>query len=810
MKIRKFIGALLLVFLSAFMCAPAAYAVIVQDPNGREIELPEFDDTKGHWAEKTINQWQYYDIVKGVGEKRFEPNKPVTRRDFAVIIDRLFKFYDIGVNSFSDLELDQYYTLPMLRLHAARVMYGDGKNIRPHDHITREEAVTMLCRAFGIETKNITAGFTDDDEIAYWAYPAVATFKSYGYINGFNGKFNPKGKLTRAELVMMIDNLIEAYYRDSGAYTNIYTGNGFISTSGVVLRNSQITGNIYIVQGARGGQVILDNSNINGKVIVNAESSQVLLQGNSVVSEIDIKAKNVVINNADLASIITVGEGISGANLDKVPERLILKAGASAVVDGVEFKNDGSSDISYKESVLIKEIAEKKGYVVGGPKVILENVSITIDNNVTLAIKLDNTGDSDIEEIGIIYNKSDEVPTLDDYDVQKKFKGNEADYASFTMNVEGQDAGEVWTYRAYAKNKNGKIGYSSPKSIKAYQFDITGNVINTKMIYNSDGTLGGVEKTFEVFINGENVPTIARVVALSNLENMIDEPYTETDCAINKSYVSSDYKKLSYTAKILFSVQQDGSIYPHKFYGYRVTFMSGETIERFPTFTDYTKLPQDVNKIETGTASFHTSQILNINGNVFEEGSGIPVELGVVLLERDIDDPAPTSVNPADGWKRYPYYAGYGKWNSPYSVQIDVSGNPNIIYYYAAYVKTTTRTTYGSIKRIISHSAPVYQSIKKITVGTQKNNAIVELNVLSSLPLYLTAADGIASFVKASDGTPVEAYHNKPLSAAGAQHDGEVLKITFVGLEPNEDYNVTLRLGNAQGVTNVNFVLSTK
>lgn len=800
------------VFAITLFMPGVAHAVIVQDPSGNEVELPEFDDTKGHWAEKVINQWQYYEIVKGIGNKKFEPNAYVTRRDFAVIIDRLFKFYELGVNSFGDLELNQYYTLPMLRLHAAGIMYGDGKNIRPHSYITREEAVTMLCRAFGIDTVNTTAGFKDDNAISPWAYPSVATFKRYGYVSGYgNGIFNPKGNLTRAEMITIIDHLISAYYREAGKYTNVYKGNGFISVGGVIISNSNIDGNIYIVHGAKSGEVSIENSTVDGKVIIQAADSRITFRGDTSVDEVEVKANNVNIVGSEIPDRIVVSNKAKGVKLDKVPKYLVLKGESSAVLDGVEFANNGSTEIKYSGDNIVKEVVNKKGTVVGGPKITLSNISITVDNKVTIGpIQLMDKGDSNIKEIGIIYNKSSEVPNIDDYDVKKQFNGNEADYASFTMNVSDQTGGAVWTYRAYAINGSGKIGYSDPKSIQAYSFDVQGNVIDTRILKNSDGTIAGVEKTFEIFIKGSKIPDIARVVALSNLNNGIDEAYRETEAALTRSYVSTDYKKLSYTSKHYFYVTNDGNVYPDKYYGYRIVFMDGETIEKFPVFTDNSKLPDDVKRIETGTASFTGSSVLNISNNIFEEGSGIPVELGVVILEKSPSDPAPTYVNPADGWKKYPYYTGYGSWKSPYYVNINIGGSPNIVYYYAAYVKTTTKATYGQIKRIISPSPPVYFGVKSITLGTQKTNAIVELNVLSSLPLYTTAGDGIASFVKESDGTPVEAYNNKPLSVAGAQFSGEVLKLTFTGLEPGQRYLVVLHLGNAQGVTNVNFEISTE
>ncbi|MFR0924423.1 MAG: S-layer homology domain-containing protein, partial [Butyricicoccaceae bacterium] len=78
-----------------------------------------------------------------------EPNCPIIRADMAVIIDRVMDYQTKAENTFADLGT-AYYTDPILRVAQAGVMQGDGKNVRPKDKITREEAVSMLARALSV------------------------------------------------------------------------------------------------------------------------------------------------------------------------------------------------------------------------------------------------------------------------------------------------------------------------------------------------------------------------------------------------------------------------------------------------------------------------------------------------------------------------------------------------------------------------------------------------------------------------------------------------------------------------------------
>ncbi len=780
-----------------------ANAVIVQDPNGNTITLPEFEDTKTHWAKQAINQWQYYKVIAGVGKNKFDPDGFVTRRDFAVIIDKLFKYVDVAVNSFTDLELEQYYTLPMLRLNAAGIMVGDGKSIRPHDSITRQEAAVVICKAFNIAPEEGKTTFKDDAQISSWAYPYVKAMQRVKYINGgSDGNFNPHGKLTRAQAITIINNIINAFYNTSGRYTNAYVGNGFINQSSVTVSNSNITGNVYVSPGVRYGDTVIDNTIINGSIIHMGEKSRINITSNAEIKKVELIANEIEITNADKVGTVVLGNKAKTANLKGIPGKVVLAPGTKAVVDDVEFVNNGNSEISYTRKVLESEIAGNKGYIAGGPKVSMSRLSIDMDNNVKANdIQVQTRGDSEITEVGIIYNKNTEVPTLEDYDEKQKFEGNEADYASFYMVIPNQRSGETWTYRAYVKNKNGKVGYSNPLSAKSYSYEIVANVIDTKYEYDSLGAVVAINKKFEIFIHGSNIPKVGTVVALSNYNNGIEEAYTETNATLTTKSETSVYTKLSYTTTLKYTPNVNGAIIPHKFFGYRVSFGSDMGYkEKFPTFTDNTKIEKDVDSVVSGEASFSGDSTINIVNNRFTEGTGAIVETGVVILESYSGSSMPGAVSSSQNWQKYKSYAGSGVLNPSFNVQIDVAPSSYKVYYYAAYVKTTSQTTYGNIKMVSSPSIPVFQGVKHVSVGTYKTNAIVELNVVSSLPINVTGSDGIYSFTNTTDGKTVEKYSYKPIEVANPTFSNNVLKLTFTDLEPNKTYTVRLRLANSKGL----------
>lgn len=60
-------------------------------PQYKQEEPEKIDDITGHWAEKAIRRCMERGLLKGYPDGSFQPDKPVTRAELAVILDRLNK-----------------------------------------------------------------------------------------------------------------------------------------------------------------------------------------------------------------------------------------------------------------------------------------------------------------------------------------------------------------------------------------------------------------------------------------------------------------------------------------------------------------------------------------------------------------------------------------------------------------------------------------------------------------------------------------------------------------------------------------------
>lgn len=232
-------------------------------------------DYSNHWAEKAIETFKGYNIIKGYEDGSFKPNNTVTRAEFSAILARLFNLTSIqGAPTYIDLlGNNKWYTTVINQVNAAHLMHIEGSTFHPHQLVTREEAAYALAKAYQISSEAkepTTTAFIDDAQIAPWSKMAIQSLLELNYIEGTpDGRFNPKGTLTRAELITMLNNLTGHILLTPGTYSKPLKGNIIINNPDVLLKNTIIDGNLYLTQGLLDQEVILDQVTVTGNVYIN-------------------------------------------------------------------------------------------------------------------------------------------------------------------------------------------------------------------------------------------------------------------------------------------------------------------------------------------------------------------------------------------------------------------------------------------------------------------------------------------------------------------------------------------------------------
>ena len=168
-----------------------------------------FTDTVGHPAEEAIRTFASLGILSGDGTGNFNPDNTIIRGDMCTLVTRIFTYTEVSENPFLDLDPAKWYAEPMLQLHAAGIIQGDGAGyVNPTAAITWEEALVLFSRAFGFEERfDVLLPYEDAGSISPWSLGYISTLYADGYLPE-TAALNPKQPFTRADAVTILNNII--------------------------------------------------------------------------------------------------------------------------------------------------------------------------------------------------------------------------------------------------------------------------------------------------------------------------------------------------------------------------------------------------------------------------------------------------------------------------------------------------------------------------------------------------------------------------------------------------------------------------
>ncbi len=182
----------------------------------------EFKDAVGHWAKEEINDMGSRMVISGIGNDMFEPDRDITRAEFAAVVVRALGLKpETGNNPFTDVKDDAWYGDFVKTASEYKIIsgYGNGQ-FGPMDKITREQAMTMIARAMDItglttefppgQTDELLSGFKDGDNSSEYAKESIAACVEAGIVSGKNEeRIVPQDSITRAEVAVIVRRLLQ-------------------------------------------------------------------------------------------------------------------------------------------------------------------------------------------------------------------------------------------------------------------------------------------------------------------------------------------------------------------------------------------------------------------------------------------------------------------------------------------------------------------------------------------------------------------------------------------------------------------------
>lgn len=177
------------------------------------MEQP-FRDIGNSYAREAIIRLYDKNILKGTAENLFSPTRPITRAEFLVTMNRILglEAVDSPIPAYWDVRKGTWYYPDIQAATELGLTEGKGAGkFEPSQPVTRQEAAVMIVRLLNEDRgTSATAGqYKDEALISAWARSSVGAISRLGLMEGSAGRFNPTQPLTRQEIAMILDRLLQ-------------------------------------------------------------------------------------------------------------------------------------------------------------------------------------------------------------------------------------------------------------------------------------------------------------------------------------------------------------------------------------------------------------------------------------------------------------------------------------------------------------------------------------------------------------------------------------------------------------------------
>ena len=305
----------------------------------------DFTDFPTDWSAAGLRSAVQNGLLNG-SNGQINSSGLLIRAQMAAIVNRAFaarKTADLSV--YSDANTSAWYYNDLELAVAMRTFQGANGKLNPETPITREEAFVVLARAFALESgdTSVLNNYTDGASVSAWAQSSVAALIENGYVNGANGKLNPKTSITRAEFAKVISAMASTYADADDSLSATVDGSVIVRENSVSLSGKTINGDLIIADGV--SRIDLTGVTVTGRIVLRGGESGVTFKdtkaGKGIIANTDIAVSGSVDNiTVAQGSAITVNSGASvgsvnvnaeGAKITGVGKVGTVKANANNV-----------------------------------------------------------------------------------------------------------------------------------------------------------------------------------------------------------------------------------------------------------------------------------------------------------------------------------------------------------------------------------------------------------------------------------------------------------------------------------------------
>jgi hypothetical protein len=170
------------------------------------------DVPSNYWAQAFIQELASRNIIKGFPDGSFKPNAPVTRAQFAAMLNQAIDKAPIRASiNFADIPTNFWAAPAIQKAHTIGFMSGYPNNLfKPSENISRVQILVALANGFNYNptqpAANILNTYSDSAAIPNYAKNSIAAATENRLVVNYPtlSTLNPNQPATRAEVAALI------------------------------------------------------------------------------------------------------------------------------------------------------------------------------------------------------------------------------------------------------------------------------------------------------------------------------------------------------------------------------------------------------------------------------------------------------------------------------------------------------------------------------------------------------------------------------------------------------------------------------
>ena len=274
-------------FFSLFLAAVMMVTLLAVNAHAANAnKITDYGDAYGHWAYEALTWAVDNGVLVGTSEDKLNPDGYLTRAQMAAMIDRLFGTYkSANISRYTDVPRGSWYHDYIAQaVHMGTFAGYSSSRMGPNENITREQAMVVLARTVCLSSagNSVLARFPDRNQVGAWAADSVAAMVERGYVSGYrDGRLNPKGQITRAEMAQIMSNIFQSVH-DSGDLTGTHRDTVLVRGA-VSIKDAVFENDLILANGLGEKTLDLNNITFKGRLVVWGGSA-VNISGKSAVA----------------------------------------------------------------------------------------------------------------------------------------------------------------------------------------------------------------------------------------------------------------------------------------------------------------------------------------------------------------------------------------------------------------------------------------------------------------------------------------------------------------------------------------------